>query len=93
MSQESHRSIGEQDAASQDPQFSGGVPPGWNALPAEPLPLPTFWPAGLGLATTFIFWGLISSWVVFAVGAGLFAASLGGWIRHLRYERKHHASH
>lgn len=69
------------------------APPGWQPLPEEPLPLPTFWPAGLGLGTTFVFWGLISSWVVLAVGIALFAVSLGGWIRHLRYERKQHHSH
>ena len=64
------------------------VPKGWTPLPAEHLPLPTFWPAALALSITFIFWGLIASWVILIVGIGVFAGSLGGWIRDLRYERK-----
>jgi hypothetical protein len=63
---------------------------GWTQLPPEHLPPATFWPAGLALAITFVFWGLISSWVVFAVGVGLFAVSLAGWITDIRHERKHH---
>lgn len=67
------------------------TPPGWTPLPAEHLPAPTFWPAGLALAITFVCWGLISSWVVLGVGIGLFAVSLSGWITDLRDERKHHS--
>ena len=66
------------------------VPRGWVKLPVEHLPQATFWPAGLALAITFIFWGLISSWVVLGVGVALFVASMGGWISDLRHERKHH---
>ena len=66
------------------------TPPGWTKLPVEHLPNPTFWPAGLALAVTFIFWGFITSWVVLGVGVGLFAVSLAGWITDLRHERKHH---
>ncbi len=58
----------------------------WTRLPPGHLPSPTFWPAGLGLGITFIFWGLISSWVVFAVGVVLFAGSLAGWIAEIRHE-------
>lgn len=72
------------------PGSDAPVPPGWTKLPAEHLPPATFWPAGLALAITFIFWGLISSWVVMGVGIGLFAVSLSGWITDLRHERKHH---
>ena len=61
------------------------TPPGWTPLPLEHLPAPTFWPAGLALAITFIFWGLISSWVVFAVGLLLFTSSLAGWIADIRH--------
>lgn len=63
----------------------------WTDLPAEHLPTPTFWPAGLGLGITFVFWGLISSWVVFAVGVVLFVGSLAGWIVDLRHERNEHS--
>lgn len=78
--------VNEPSPTSSDP----GIPPAWVKLPAEHLPPATFWPAGLALAITFIFWGLISSWVVLGVGLGLFAVSLSGWITDLRHERKHH---
>lgn len=66
------------------------IPPGWTKLPVEHLPPATFWPSGLALAITFIFWGLISSWVVLGIGIGLFAVALSGWITDLRHERQHH---
>jgi hypothetical protein len=62
---------------------------GWTPLPLDHLPLPTYWPAGLALAITFIFWGLITSWVILVVGIIQFAASLAGWIQDIRHERKH----
>lgn len=62
---------------------------GWTPLPLDHLPSPTYWPAGLALAITFIFWGLITSWVILAVGIVQFIASLAGWIQDIRNERKH----
>ena len=41
---------------------------GWQPLPHEHLPRPTYFPAGLAMGTTFLFWGLITSWVIFLVG-------------------------
>jgi hypothetical protein len=64
--------------------------PEWNPLPAEHLPRPTYFPAGLAMGIAFFFWGLISSWVIIVVGLALFIASLAGWITEIRYERKHH---
>jgi hypothetical protein len=66
------------------------VPEGWTRLPLEHLPSPTFWPAGLALGITFIFWSLITSWVVLVIGIALFAASLAGWISDLLHESKQH---
>ncbi len=63
---------------------------GWTRLPPAHVPRPTFFPAGLALGTAFIFWGFVTSIVVLLVGIGLFAASLAGWIREIRHERKHH---
>ena len=57
---------------------------GWEPLPRESLPRPNFFPAGCAMGTTFIFWGFITSWVIFAVGVGLFAAALAGWITEIR---------
>jgi hypothetical protein len=61
---------------------------GWEPLPPETLPRPTYFPAGLAMGTTFIFWGLISSIVVLLVGVALFIAALAGWITEIRHERK-----
>jgi hypothetical protein len=60
----------------------------WTPLPAERLPRPTFFPSGLAMGTTFIAWGLITSWVVILIGAGLFIAALAGWITEIWHERK-----
>jgi hypothetical protein len=67
----------------------GSPPPGWTQLPVEHLPRATSWPAGLALAITFLFWGLITSWVILTLGGALFVVSLAGWITNLRDERKH----
>jgi len=62
--------------------------PDWETLPHEHLPRPTYFPAGLAMGTTFIFWGLITSRVIFLVGVALFVAALAGWITEIRNERK-----
>ena len=74
-----------------DTPDSPSPPAHWQRLPVEHLPVATFWPAGVALAITFIFWGLISSWVVLGIGIGLFAVTLSGWITDLRHERKQHS--
>jgi hypothetical protein len=61
---------------------------GWKSLPHERLPQPTYFPSGLAMGVTFIFWGVITSWVIFLVGIGLFIASLAGWIHEMRLQRK-----
>ena len=66
------------------------IPPGWELLPPERLPRPNFFPAGVAMGTTFMFWGLITSWVILVVGIGLFAASFAGWIYELLRERSLH---
>lgn len=68
-------------------QIETSIHPGWEPLPRETLPRPNFFPAGLAMGITFIFWGLITSWVILAVGIGLFAASLAGWIYEILRER------
>ena len=67
---------------------SDGVPPGWQVLPDVPLPHPTYFPAGLAMGVAFLFWGLITTWVVLLVGVALFAAALAGWITEIRHEYK-----
>jgi hypothetical protein len=69
-------------------QHLSAVPPGWQRLPDEPLPHPTYFPAGLAMGVAFIFWGLISNFVVSLVGLALFAAALAGWVTDIRHEHK-----
>ena len=69
-------------------QHSDAVPSGWQRLPDEPLPRPTYFPAGLAMGVAFMFWGLISNWVVLLVGVVLFTAALAGWITEIRHEYK-----
>ena len=61
---------------------------GWEPLLPEHLPHPTYFPAGMAMGVSFFFWGLITSWVILAVGGGVFVASLAGWITEIRHERK-----
>ena len=42
-------------------QHADAVPPGWQVLPIEPLPRPTYFPAGLAMGVAFLFWGLITT--------------------------------
>ena len=77
------------------PQSPSRTHPGWEPLPGmsglaapELFPGPA-WPA---MGTAFIFWSVITSWVIFFIGVGLFAASLAGWISEMRsHERKYHS--
>ena len=65
---------------------------GWEPLPHQHLPRPAYFPSGLAMGTAFMFWGLITSWVIFVIGIALFAAALAGWISEIRHERKHYES-
>lgn len=59
---------------SQDPSDD------WHELPAEPLPRPTTAPFFTALGITLLFWGLIGSVVMIAVGLVVLAAALTSWI-------------
>ena len=72
------------------PQSREVVPPGWQRLADSPLPRPTYFPAGVAMGAAFVFWGLITTWVVLLVGLALFAAALAGWITEIRHEYKSH---
>jgi hypothetical protein len=59
---------------------------GWTLPKPEHVPKPSIWPMGLALGITFTFWGIVTSWVVIAVGLSVFAISIGGWIGEMRHE-------
>lgn len=77
---------GEEGAAPPPPaEGRATIPAGWNRAAPAHLPPPTYWPAVLALGIVLLFWGLVSSPIISAVGLGLFALGLGGWIGDLRH--------
>ncbi len=56
----------------------------WWVLPDEELPHPTYWPTTMALGITFSLWGIVTSWLVSAVGIILFVIALIGWLGDLR---------
>ena len=58
---------------------------GWSRPKPEHVPHPTYWPAVLALGVTCLVWGLVTSYVISAVGLLLFAVALSGWIWELRH--------
>ena len=52
------------------------------------LPQPTYWPFFLALGTVFIFWGILTTWVITGIGVAVFAVALGGWITDIHHELK-----
>lgn len=51
----------------------------YKARPTQ-LPKPTFWPFFLAFGIVCIFWGILTNWVVSAVGFLVFTIALIGWI-------------
>jgi hypothetical protein len=49
----------------------------------DELPKPTYWPMFFALGTTVVAWGLITSWVVSAVGALVLLVSITGWVKEI----------
>lgn len=60
--------------------------PDWEKARPEQLPKPTYWPFFLALGFTFIFWGLLTTWVVLTAGMLIVVIALWGWINILRHE-------
>ncbi len=61
--------------------------PDWTGAEPDYIPEPTYWPAFLALGATLLVWGLITSYIITAIGVVLFGWSLAGWIADLRHER------
>lgn len=54
--------------------------PGWHPVVHEGLPAPTYWPAVLAFGITLIAWGILTTWIIAAVGLIVFAVAIAGWI-------------
>jgi hypothetical protein len=63
--------------------------PGWSVPKPAVTPRPTFWPAAHALGVMLFAWGLVTSLIIFLIGATVLVASIGGWIGEIRHERKH----
>lgn len=60
----------------------------WTKAQPEKLPSPTYWPFFLALGLAFLFWGILTSWIILSVGLLIFIVALIGWINNLRHEDK-----
>jgi hypothetical protein len=61
--------------------------PGY-ALPLPSVvPRPTWWPAAAALGIMLFGWGLLTSLIIFLIGAVLLGVSIAGWIGEVRHER------
>lgn len=65
---------------------SRDYPPDWNDAEPAHIPRPTYWPAVLSFGVTFALWGIVTSWIISAVGVGIFVFSLAGWIKEIVHE-------
>ena len=59
---------------------------GWHKPLPEKLPEPTAWPVVLAFGACLMAWGIVTSWIISAVGLIVFAAGVGGWIARMRDE-------
>lgn len=64
------------------------IPPGedWDKARPEILPNPTYWPFFLAMGLAFMFWGLLTTWVILIAGFIIFSIALIGWINQMRHE-------
>lgn len=62
------------------------APLDWHPVEHTHLPQPTYWPAVLALAITFLAWSIVTAPLIAVVGIVLFALAGGGWIGDLLHE-------
>jgi hypothetical protein len=58
---------------------------GWLLPKPATLPQPSYWPAALALGIIFLLWGVVTTYVVSAIGLVVSAVALAGWIGALRH--------
>ena len=59
---------------------------GYELSPSEPqeMPRPTLWPIALAFGIIFSFWGILTSLIITAVGAGISVIALAGLIEEFK---------
>jgi len=57
---------------------------GWNAPRPGTVPRRTLWPAAAALGMVLTLWGVVTVYLVAAVGIALLSVSVLGWIEELR---------
>jgi hypothetical protein len=60
----------------------------WQKARPEKLPEPTYWPFFLAMGLNFIFWGMLTTWIIGLAGFLIFVIALSCWINLLRHDRK-----
>jgi hypothetical protein len=58
----------------------------WEKAKPEELPRPTYWPFFVAMGLAFLFWGLLTTWVILLAGGLIFTVALIGWINQIRHE-------
>ena len=58
----------------------------WTDAKPDSVPRPTCWPPVLAFGITFLFWGIVTSWTISAVGFIVLVVSLVGWIKEIVHE-------
>jgi hypothetical protein len=70
-------------ALEDGPQPRDGETSGWSTPLPEKTPPPTYVPAFLALGITFLFFGVVSSYVFSAAGFVLMVVSISKWVGEL----------
>jgi len=67
-------------------------PPGtrdaWNVPSPATLPNPSVWPVVVAFGACLLAWGIVTSWIISAVGLVAFVAGIAGWIVEMRDEQR-----
>jgi hypothetical protein len=62
------------------------LPAGWNEARPEHLPRPTAYPALFAFGVTLLAWGLVSSFLLVAIGGAVLFYALLHWIGEMRHD-------
>lgn len=60
----------------------------WEEARPQTLPKTTYWPFGFAMGVAFLFWGILTSWIISAAGLLIMIVALAGWITELRHEQR-----